>query len=111
MTAGVTISTHVLDASVGAPARGVAVTLEHHDGDGEWAAAARGATDSDGRLRFATEVDAGEWRLTFGTGEYFEARGTESFYPEVTVTFRVLAGHYHVPLLLSPFAYSTYRGS
>jgi len=111
MTARATISTHVLDASAGIPAPGVAVTLEHRAGHGEWATAARGATGSDGRLRFPAEVDAGEWRLTFGTGEYFEARGTESFYPEVTVTFRVRDGHYHVPLLLSPFAYSTYRGS
>jgi 5-hydroxyisourate hydrolase len=111
VTAGVTISTHVLDASVGGPARGVRVGLERRDGSGAWTAAARGATDSDGRLRFAVAGDAGEWRLTFGTGEYFEERGTESFYPEVSVTFRVHAGHYHVPLLLSPFAYSTYRGS
>jgi 5-hydroxyisourate hydrolase len=111
VTPGVTISTHVLDASAGIPARGVAVTLEQRDRDGEWAAAARGSTDEDGRLRFGESLAPGEWRLTFGTGEYFAARSVESFYPEVTVTFRVLAGHYHVPLLLSPFAYSTYRGS
>lgn len=111
MTAGATISTHVLDASVGIPARGVAVTLERRDSEGRWAAAARGATDDDGRLRFPVQASAGEWRLTFETGEYFTARGVESFYPEVTVTFRVVTGHYHVPLLLSPFAYSTYRGS
>jgi 5-hydroxyisourate hydrolase len=114
--ARVTISTHVLDASVGAPARGVRVQLEHRGRDGAWLAAARGSTDGDGRLRFAVQAnpadaDAGEWRLTFGTGEYFGARGTESFYPEVTVAFTASAGHYHVPLLLSPFAYSTYRGS
>jgi 5-hydroxyisourate hydrolase len=111
VTAGVTISTHVLDASVGAPARGVAVVVEHRDRDGEWTPAARGTTDGDGRLRVPLDGDAGEWRLTFGTGGYFAARGVESFYPEVTVTFTVTAGHYHVPLLLSPFAYSTYRGS
>jgi 5-hydroxyisourate hydrolase len=109
--ARVTISTHVLDASVGAPARGVLVELEHRGGDGAWVAAARGSTDDDGRLRFPADVDAGVWRLTFGTGEYFRARGTESFYPEVTVTFMASAGRCHVPLLLSPFAYSTYRGS
>jgi 5-hydroxyisourate hydrolase len=106
-----TISTHVLDAALGRPAGGVAVTLERRAADGEWATVARGATDGDGRLRFAAEAGHGPWRLTFGTGEYFAARGVESFYPEVTVTFTVAAGHYHVPLLLSAFAYSTYRGS
>jgi 5-hydroxyisourate hydrolase len=56
-------------------------------------------------------VPAGRYRLTFATGDYFAGRGAESFYPEVTVTFTVTTGHSHVPLLLSPFAYSTYRGS
>lgn len=106
-----TISTHVLDATSGAPATGVRVLIEQAAGDGEWLATARGATDADGRLRFPGAVPAGRYRLTFATGDYFAARGAESFYPEVTVTFSVTAGHYHVPLLLSPFAYSTYRGS
>jgi 5-hydroxyisourate hydrolase len=106
-----TISTHVLDASAGIPADGVPVALQARAADGSWEAASRAVTDADGRARFPGEVPAGEYRLTFGTGAYFAARGIASFYPEVTVTFSVAAGHYHVPLLLSPFAYSTYRGS
>ena len=107
----VTVSTHVLDATAGAPAAGVAVVLERRGADGEWRAVADGMTDGDGRLRFPGAVAPGSCRLTFGCGPWFAARGTSSFYPEVTVTFTVVAGHYHVPLLLSPFAYSTYRGS
>jgi 5-hydroxyisourate hydrolase len=105
------VSTHVLDASAGTPAAGVHVTLEGRAADGSWEAAGHSETDADGRTRFPGDLAAGEYRLTFGTGAYFAARGTPSFYPEVTVTFSVAAGHYHVPLLLSPFAYSTYRGS
>jgi 5-hydroxyisourate hydrolase len=105
-----TISTHVLDATAGAPATGVGVLLEAR-GDGGWQAVADGATDEDGRLRFPDSVRAGTYRLTFGTGSYFAAQGVESFYPEVAVTFMASGGHYHVPLLLSPFAYSTYRGT
>ena len=70
---------------------------------------------TDGRLRLGggAGFEPGVYRITFGSGAYFEARGTASFYPEVTVTFETTGqgGHYHVPLLLSPFAYSTYRGS
>jgi 5-hydroxyisourate hydrolase len=106
-----TISTHVLDATAGTPATGVTVLLERAGENREWLAAGQGATDADGRLRFPGAVPAGRYRLTFATGDYFAARGAQSFYPEVTVTFTVAAGHYHVPLLLSPFAYSTYRGS
>jgi 5-hydroxyisourate hydrolase len=105
------MSTHVLDATAGVPAAGVAVALERRGGDGEWRAVADGRTDGDGRLRFPGEAAAGSYRLTFATGPWFAARGASSFYPEVTVTFMVVTGHYHVPLLLSPFAYSTYRGS
>jgi 5-hydroxyisourate hydrolase len=105
-----TISTHVLDATAGAPATGVDVLLEVR-GDGGWLAVGGGATDGDGRLRFPDAVSPAEYRLTFGTGQYFAARGVESFYPEVVVTFTASGGHYHVPLLLSPFAYSTYRGT
>ncbi len=78
---------------------------------GEWAPVEAGETDGDGRHGFAASVADGVYRLVFGTGEYFAARGVATFYPEVTITFTVSAGHYHVPLLLSPFAYSTYRGS
>jgi 5-hydroxyisourate hydrolase len=105
------VSTHVLDATAGIPATGVEVALDRRGHDGEWAAADRGVTDADGRLRFPAAISPGAYRLTFATGDYFAARGAASFYPEVTVTFTVADGHYHVPLLLSPFAYSTYRGS
>ena len=72
-----------------------------------------GETDGDGRHGFGAATEAGVYRLTFGTAAYFTARGVAAFYPEVTITFSVTeaGGHYHVPLLLSPFAYSTYRGS
>ena len=77
-------------------------------------------TDPDGRHRFAADTPAGTYRLTFATGPYFAARAVPAFYPEVAITFTIPApddaaagsvGHFHVPLLLSPFAYSTYRGS
>jgi 5-hydroxyisourate hydrolase len=108
---GATVSTHVLDATAGTPAAGVDVALAGWEADGSWRVAERGRTGADGRYRFAGRLAPGDWRLTFGTGAYFEGRGTASFYPEVTIAFRVSAGHHHVPLLLSPFAYSTYRGS
>jgi hydroxyisourate hydrolase len=107
-----TVSTHVLDATAGTPAAGVPVSLAARDADGSWRPVGDGETGADGRLRFGTATSPGVYRLTFGTGDYFTARGTETFYPEVSVTFAVQAGgHFHVPLLLSPFAYSTYRGS
>jgi 5-hydroxyisourate hydrolase len=113
----VTLSTHVLDATTGRPAAGVQVRLERRD-DGGWAPASQGQTDADGRLRLAgyggsAESEPGVYRITFATGAYFAARGTASFYPEVTITFEITGRdeHYHVPLLLSPYAYSTYRGS
>ena len=107
------ITTHVLDTSRGRPAAGVAVALARETADG-WVAVGRGATDADGRLKNLTgaEVAAGTYRLTFETGAYFAALGVESFYPRVAVIFSVDAGeHYHVPLLVNPFGYSTYRGS
>jgi 5-hydroxyisourate hydrolase len=116
----VTLSTHVLDATTGRPAAGVQVRLERRDdgGGGGWAPASQGQTDGDGRLRLAghggsAEFEPGVYRITFVTGPYFAARGAASFYPEVTITFEITASdeHYHVPLLLSPYAYSTYRGS
>jgi len=117
----VTLSTHVLDATTGRPAAGVQVTLERRgDGGspGGWVPASQGQTDGDGRLRLArhggsSEFEPGVYRITFATGPYFSARGAASFYPEVTITFEITARdeHYHVPLLLSPYAYSTYRGS
>ncbi len=105
------ITTHVLDATAGAPAAGVAVTLATVAGE----PVATGVTNTDGRVAdLGPEVlDPGHYRIDFGTGDYFAGRGLPTFYPEVSITFAVDAeqGHYHVPLLLSPFAYSTYRGS
>ena len=108
----VTLSTHVLDATTGRPAAGLHVRLEHRGQDG-WSPACEGLTGTDGRLRLPSGFEPGVYRITFGSGAYFGALGTASFYPEVTVTFEMTGSgeHYHVPLLLSPFAYSTYRGS
>jgi 5-hydroxyisourate hydrolase len=111
-----TVSTHVLDAVAGAAARGVPVELSTRDDSGSWRPVEKGVTDADGRLRFTAEAPAGAARLTFGTGPWFSGRGIVTFYPEVVITFSTFAfddgpRHYHVPLLLSPFAYSTYRGS
>jgi 5-hydroxyisourate hydrolase len=110
-----TLSTHVLDATSGSPAVGVGVLLETF-GDGGWAEVASGLTDDDGRLKewlAAGLPGVGTHRLLFDTGAYFARAGTPSFYPAVTITFVIDRAdqHYHVPLLLSPFAYSTYRGS
>jgi 5-hydroxyisourate hydrolase len=109
----VTVSTHVLDASVGMPAAGVLVSLSVCGSSGDWVTVESGETDGDGRHRFGAAAPPGTYRLVFGTAGYFAGRGVAAFYPEVTITFTVVAeaGHYHVPLLLSPFAYSTYRGS
>jgi 5-hydroxyisourate hydrolase len=104
------ISTHVLDATTGRPAAGLALTLSQRAGDG-WVDLGHRVTDADGRVGdLAGEVAAGVYRITFQTGAYL---GDAAFYPEVVVVFRVAepAAHHHVPLLLSPFAYSTYRGS
>lgn len=106
------LSTHVLDAMTGQPAVGVAVRLEEQV-DGEWRTVADGRTNADGRITALGDPGAGVHRLHFDTGAYFAGAGVATFYPEVTVTFTVLdaAAHHHVPLLLSPFAFSTYRGS
>ena len=104
------ISTHVLDTASGRPASGVPVTLEQEQTEG-WHVLGSGTTDTDGRLRtlLTTPPKAGSYRMTFNTGAYFPT----GFFPSVTITFTVELGqeHYHVPLLLSPFSYSTYRGS
>ncbi len=108
------ITTHVLDTSRGSPAVGVPVVLER-DVDSGWQPIGRGATDADGRANdlLSSAPQEGRYRLTFDTGAYFRAVDAAGFYPEVAVTFVVEPGqeHYHVPLLLSPFGYSTYRGS
>lgn len=108
------LTTHVLDAATGEPAVGVAVELA----DARGLPVADGVTDADGRASLGPDVlPPGEYTLAFRTGAYFAARSVETFYPFVTVTFSVeiaadgSSRHLHVPLLLSPFAYSTYRGS
>jgi 5-hydroxyisourate hydrolase len=109
-----TLSTHVLDAASGQPAAGVRVTLDRRDGDA-WQPLGAAVTDDDGRARDLAPggLGAGVHRLVFATGAYFAATGQTGFYPEVSVVFEVTdtGRHYHVPLLLSPFAFSTYRGS
>ena len=106
-----TLSTHVLDTSRGVPAAGVPVTLA--TGDGRELGSA--TTDDDGRVSaVGPEVlDPGDYRLRFDTAAYFAATGATGFYPDVTISFTVADAdqHYHVPLLLNPFGYSTYRGS
>jgi 5-hydroxyisourate hydrolase len=108
----VSISTHVLDAVAGRPADGMALRLERAGGE----AVGGGTTDDDGRcpeLTAGLSLDAGRYRMIFETGAWFARRGTPTFYPLVELVFEVTdpAAHYHVPLLLSPFAFSTYRGS
>ena len=110
------ITTHVLDTSLGQPAAGVPVTLEIRTGEEKWKELGRGVTDADGRANHlvpAGDLADGVYRLTFDTGAYFRSRQIEAFYPNVTVVFRVtdVRGHYHVPVLLNPYGYSTYRGS
>lgn len=111
------ITTHVLDIARGRPAAGLAVVLDMRVENGRWQEVGRGATEGDGRLRTLMDPSAtllpGVYRLVFDTGAYFRSEGTRAFYPEVVVTFEAVAGeaHYHVPLLLSHFGYSTYRGS
>ena len=110
------ITTHVLDIARGRPASGMPVTLEVRAGSG-WRGIGRTVTDEDGRAQQLQRADvsltAGIYRLTFGVETYFQREGIESFYPEASVVFHVrdVDQHYHVPLLLSPYGYSTYRGS
>lgn len=110
------ITTHVLDTSRGRPAEGIPVTLEI-EAAGGWELAGKGITNADGRISNLVSPDVtiapGVYRLIFDTGRYFAQHQSESFYPQVTIVFRVAdaSQHYHVPLLLSPFGYSTYRGS
>jgi 5-hydroxyisourate hydrolase len=108
----VSLSTHVLDASTGTPAEGVTVALEQRTKFG-WQAVTEQRTDVDGRVRDLGAPTTGVHRISFDTGRYFAERGVPTFYPQVTISFEVTdpQAHYHVPLLLSAFAYSTYRGS
>jgi 5-hydroxyisourate hydrolase len=110
------ITTHVLDTARGRPAVGLAVVLEREQG-GSWREIGRGVTDGDGRVKAllapGASLAAGLHRLTFATGPYFATQKVPTFYPEVRIVFEITdpAQHHHVPLLLSPFGYSTYRGS
>ena len=115
------VTTHVLDTARGRPAAGMRVTLAVCAdavvcADAAWTPLGAGVTDDDGRLGDLVAegtLRAGVHRMTFHTGEWFAAEQADSFYPEVSVVFEVRdpGGHYHVPLLVSPFGYSTYRGS
>jgi len=107
------ISTHVLDTARGGAAAGIDVLLELRSGS-TWSGVGRRTTDANGRIAGFTDaaLAAGTYRLTFSAGAYHRGLGVTPFFPEVTVTFEVESGvHYHVPLLLSPYGYSTYRGT
>ncbi len=111
------ISTHILDTARGRPAAGITVILERIGDDGAAVPVGQASTDEEGRIRqmvpASFSFEPGSYRLTFETGVYFASLHVDSFYPRVFVLFTVQdrAGHYHVPLLLSPFGYSTYRGA
>lgn len=111
------ITTHILDVSIGKPAAGVSVKLDRQTDDGTWEPVGNQQTDADGRARDlipeAAAFVTASYRLTFDVGQYFSANHFKCFYPDVTIIFSVddASQHYHVPLLLSPFGYSTYRGS
>ena len=112
-----TITTHVLDTSLGRPAAGIRVRLESEAGEGTWNEVGKGITDDNGRVkdlvRSASAIQAGVYRLIFDTEPYFAKHHVQGFYREVSIVFTIRdpSQHYHVPLLLSPFGYSTYRGS
>lgn len=109
------ISTHVLDTMRGSPAAGLAVTLSLREPDGDWRVVGEAVTDAEGRVRELAEgdLDGGEYRLQFATRTYFERSGLSVFYPEVSVVFSLddPSAHVHVPLLLSPYGYTTYKGT
>jgi 5-hydroxyisourate hydrolase len=111
------VSTHVLDTSLGRPAKDMAVRLERHEHSGEWKMMASARTDQDGRcselVANGEALAPGVYRITFDTGGYYTAQAAHAFYPMVQVTFSVRDGetHFHIPLLLSPHGYTTYRGS
>jgi 5-hydroxyisourate hydrolase len=111
------VSTHVLDTALGRPAAAVPVRLERCEDSGKWGLVGSAQTDDDGRcgqlLPAPDVLYAGVYRLVFETGSYFAVRGIPSLYPVVEITFEVRSGetHFHIPLLLSPNGYTTYRGS
>jgi 5-hydroxyisourate hydrolase len=110
------ITTHVLDTALGQPARDLEIRLDVLDEQGAWRSLARRSTDSSGRvtnLLGPGELEPRSYRLSFETGAYFQRSARPAFYPRVEVVFQIdaPAEHYHIPLLISPFGYSTYRGS
>ncbi len=119
------ITTHVLDTVLGKPAAGISVRLEKQESGGmkilggvqdarsRWIEISDGVTDADGRCRnLAPDAEPGDYRLTFGTGDYLRSHGRATIYPEISITFRCSGEpHYHLPLLLSDNSYTTYRGS
>lgn len=111
------ITTHVLDTTSGRPARGVPVALEQLETDGRWRVLSRKKTDANGRISdlvsSGVRIKGGIYRMTFETAAYFHSIRTPAFYPWVSVAFEIKRprDHHHVPLLLSPYGYSTYRGS
>ena len=111
------LSTHILDTAKGRPAGGVRIVLEYSADGGDWKEIHRAETNADGRvpnmLPDGTSLQKGVYRLTFDTSSYFRDTGTTGFYPYVPVVFEITnpGEHHHVPLLLNPFGYSTYRGS
>jgi len=109
------LTTHILDTSKGKPAPGVTVLL-YRDQEDQWVEISRGKTNDDGRISDLLQKDSvlqrGTYKLRFETKQYFEEQGTKTFYPFVEIIFDIQdKEHYHVPLLLNPFGYSTYRGS
>ena len=111
------ISTHVLDTVAGKPAAGVPVRLQRQNSSGNWTTLTSARTDEDGRcgelLPEGASLAAGTYRLSFDTATYFATCGVDGLYPAVEILFRVRNGetHFHIPLLLSPNGYTTYRGS
>lgn len=109
------ITTHVLDTALGKPGKNIPVTLFQKSGD-NWTVVGQGVTDADGRLKTLTEkaaLEKGAYRLDFAAGEYLMGTHKASFYDTISIVFKVEnpEQHFHVPLLVSPFGYSTYRGS
>ena len=107
------ISTHVLDTMRGTPAAGLAVALHRREPDGDWKEVAQAETDADGRVPQLSEdeLEPAEYRLEFDTRPYFERSGLNPFYPSVSIVFSYEGGHLHVPLLLTAYGYTTYKGA
>lgn len=111
------ITTHVLDTALGTPAAGVPVRLYVEEASERWIVLATGITNDDGRVADLLPVDhalkPGRYRMRFHTGDYFAQNKVQGFYPYADIVFQIVdtKAHYHIPLLLSPFGYSTYRGS